>query len=146
MEEWKKKEVRVWQVVLLINQNLILKTLKPSTLERWARRYRADRIKKWKQREEEDEGDSPVECSSGEAKQLAFISGEVSGPIPSRDWQEQKVIFLHQERSTRRGGGVARAQKASTAGERWRQQAEDSVIVTAPLCARCLLYLLVGVA
>lgn len=73
-------------MVLLINQNLILKTLKPSTLERGARRRRADRIKKkWKQRGEEDEGDSPVECSSGEAKQLAFISGEVSGPIPSRD-------------------------------------------------------------
>lgn len=32
--------------------------------------------------EEEDEEDSPVECSGGETKQLAFIPGEVSGPIP----------------------------------------------------------------
>lgn len=35
--------------------------------------------------EEEEEGDSPVECGSGETKQLAFIPGEVSGPIPSHD-------------------------------------------------------------
>lgn len=38
--------------------------------------------KKEEVQEEEDEEDSPVECSGGETKQLAFIPGEVSGPIP----------------------------------------------------------------
>ena len=98
--------------------------------------------------QEEEEGDSPVECSSGETKQLAFIPGEVSRPVPSRDGEE-KVTFLH--RSRRGGAGAAagaaagaRAQKASAAGKRWRQPAEDGGLAAAPR-ARWR-YLEVGVA
>lgn len=70
----------------------------------------------------EEEEDSPVECSGGETKQLAFIPGEVSGPIPFHDRQEKKIIFLHRARTSKRRGRGRRgawAQKASKGG-RWR--------------------------
>lgn len=43
--------------------------------------WRKEERQEEEQEYEEEEG-SPVECCGGETKQLAFIRGEVSGPIP----------------------------------------------------------------